>query len=113
MKYFNNKELRCACCKENKCTEMFLERLEALRIVFKHPMKVNCAYRCADHNEEVGGSTNSYHLKGEAADIHCPNGKYKSKLVMMALQQGLSVGVYKTFIHLDIREEQTLFWGKY
>lgn len=42
--------------------------LEPIRAKFG-PLKVNSAFRGASVNAKVGGSKNSQHLKGEAADI--------------------------------------------
>ncbi|MHA1447965.1 MAG: D-Ala-D-Ala carboxypeptidase family metallohydrolase [Candidatus Hodarchaeales archaeon] len=112
-KYFSKEELYCPCCKKNKCTELFLERLEALRVVFGMPMSVNSCYRCDDHNKNVGGALNSYHAKGMAIDIKVPDSQYRAELVHIALNQGLSVGIYSNFVHIDIRDLQTLFYGKY
>ena len=33
---------------------------------------VNSAVRCLEHNQRVGGSTDSQHLKGKAIDLRCP-----------------------------------------
>ncbi len=37
------------------------------------PIRINSGYRCPELNEAVGGVANSYHLRGEAADIHLPS----------------------------------------
>jgi len=113
MKYFTEKELACKCCGVDKTTPEFKEQLEILRKYFDEPMKVNCAYRCKKHNKEVGGEPNSYHTKGMAVDIHCPDSSYKAALAHQALEFGWTVGVYETFLHLDIRDERILFRGKY
>lgn len=112
-KYFSDKELRCSCCKKNRCTDYFLEKLESLRIEFGRPMTVNCAYRCEVKNKLVGGALNSYHLAGQAVDIHIPDSQYRAELVKVALMLGWSVGVYETFVHLDLRGLQTMFYGNY
>ena len=43
--------------------------LQPLRDACGHPLKVNSGYRCKKLNELVGGSCNSQHTKGQAADI--------------------------------------------
>lgn len=46
--------------------------LERVRACLKYPIKINSGYRCEALNIQVGGSVNSQHLKGEAADFTCP-----------------------------------------
>lgn len=115
MSHFTDIELKCRCCGELKLEHGFRDKLEQLRIVYGKPMVVNCAYRCVVHNKEVGGSKNSYHLKGMAIDVHCPDGRDRHKLVGLAIGLGWSVGVYKTFLHLDRRidegVEAVVFYG--
>lgn len=46
--------------------------LEQVRKVAEgHPIHINCAYRCQQVNEAVGGAKDSAHLGGFAADITC------------------------------------------
>lgn len=46
--------------------------LQNLRDYIKSPIVINSGYRCPSLNYLVGGSKNSQHLKGEAADIIAP-----------------------------------------
>ena len=43
--------------------------LQPLREACGHALKVNSGYRCKKLNDLVGGSKNSQHTKGQAADI--------------------------------------------
>ncbi len=119
MIYFNNKmlfskkELACRCCGKCNLTENFQEKITQLRVEYGQPMKINSCFRCEKHNKNIGGARNSYHKKGMAFDVKCGNSKDKAKLVKIALNIGFSVGVYNSFIHLDTREKQILFRGKY
>ena len=110
--YFTDKEICCPCCGA-KPTEKLRMRLLELRLKFGVSMKINSCKRCNRHNKKVGGAPSSYHLKGWACDIHCPDSSYKANLAKCALDLGWTVGVYKTFLHLDIREIQIMFRGKY
>lgn len=49
------------------------EVLEPLREWMNEPIIISSGYRSAKLNKEVGGATNSQHMKGEAADIHLPS----------------------------------------
>ena len=44
--------------------------LDPLRRLYGHPIKINSCYRSEQLNKQVGGVSNSWHLKGNAADIH-------------------------------------------
>ena len=46
--------------------------LEPIREHFKLPVQVNSGYRCFTVNEAAGGSKNSQHMNGAAADICIP-----------------------------------------
>lgn len=46
--------------------------LEPLRVHLGTPVVVVSGYRSAAWNQRVGGAPNSQHLRGEAADLHCP-----------------------------------------
>jgi zinc D-Ala-D-Ala carboxypeptidase len=46
--------------------------LQPVRDHFKRGVKVNSAYRHPDVNAKVGGSRNSDHTRGQAADIEIP-----------------------------------------
>lgn len=43
--------------------------LDPLRKLYGKPIKVTSGYRCPRLNAAVGGSQNSQHMRGEAADI--------------------------------------------
>ena len=86
-------------------------QLQYVRDNVAMPIKINSGYRCQAHNKSVGGSENSQHLLGKAADIVI-NGldpvldtyDYLDDLILTGeiLQGG--IGMYKTFTHYDIRK---------
>lgn len=92
-------------------TDDFLDKLNGTRHECGFPFHVNSGVRCTSYNEEIGGYKNSYHTQGRAADIKIDNGIDRAKIVSVALKHGLSVGVYRSFIHLDNRETQVVFYG--
>ena len=85
-------------------------QLQYIRDFINWPIKLTNAYRCADHNEKVGGVSDSQHLLGKAADIQVktlpPKDLYKVVDTLAeygrVLQGGL--GEYNTFVHYDIRK---------
>lgn len=106
--HFVRREFMCKCgCALCKPHPALFPALELLRHhIGDRPIIINSGHRCAAHNKEVGGSRNSQHLHGRAADIRCP-GRTSEELFIAALhvpQFRLSgIGVYKTFLHVDVR----------
>ena len=108
--YFSADELRCKGSGLLKLADGFGEKLLDLRISFGHPMKVNSACRSTEHNAKVRGAKNSFHICDTdrgccAIDIATPTPAYRTKLIKLALEQGWSVGIAKTFVHLDRRTD--------
>ena len=85
------------------------ESLQELREMLNSPIRINSAYRSLQHNSKIGGSTNSQHLFGKAADI-VVKGKTPSQVATMIkllilegkMKQG-GIGVYDNFTHYDVR----------
>lgn len=86
--------------------------LQRLRDKIGKAVVVNSGYRSESYNRNIGGSPNSQHLLGKAADIRV-NGLTPmqianeiEKLILQGemLQGGL--GVYDTFVHYDIRKKK-------
>jgi len=85
------------------------ESLQELREILNSPIRISSAYRSLEHNSKIGGSTNSQHLFGKAADI-VVKGKTPSQVATMIkllilegkMKQG-GIGVYDNFTHYDIR----------
>lgn len=87
-------------------------QLEIIRAHFNAPITINSAYRSPEHNESVGGSKNSQHLLGKAADIVVkgvsPDDVADAIDFLIAtgmLKEG-GLGRYNTFTHYDIRGER-------
>ena len=110
---FNLEEFECKCgCKMPEFVKKnvieLADNLQVLRDVVGRLDPTN-GYRCKDHNADVGGSVNSQHLKGKAADIKSSDIKPKD---MAAIVDDLmksesfklgGIGIYNTFTHVDIR----------
>ena len=112
-KYFTKDELKCKCgCGAFELAEGFIDKLIELRTVLDKPMIVNSCCRCDNNNIMSGGAKGSYHRvtnyisKGTCAiDIKRKNYEYDAKLISIALELGWSIGLAKTFIHLDRRSD--------
>ena len=120
-KNFSLKEFECKCGCEmpdfvKKNVIKLAENLQVIRDAVGR-LDLTNAYRCNSHNLDVGGSTNSQHLKGKAADI---KSKTISPKEMIQIIEGLiksekidqgGLGLYNTFTHYDIRGTRAR-WSK-
>lgn len=80
----------------------FLRMLNHARQIAGIPFKINSGFRSEEHNEKVGGSENSSHLRGYAADIHAISSTYRYEILSALLQAGFTrIGIANTFIHVD------------
>lgn len=103
MHYFRIEEFACKCCKENKINPELLKRLDIARGLAGIPFRINSGYRCVKHNSSVGGSKNSSHIRGLAADISCTTDSQRWIIVKALIDAGFTrIGIAKTFIHVDI-----------
>lgn len=111
-KHFNRSEFACKCgCGFDTIDAATLEILEAVREHFDSPVVVNSAARCASHNKAVGGSPNSQHLYGRAADIVVKGVAPKDVHRWIdANHPSASLGLYNSFVHVDTRTNGPARW---
>ena len=105
--HFSKSELACRCCGELNIVPALLDALERLRELAGEPIRIHAGYRCPEHNQQVGGVTNSAHTRGMAADIAIPDltlqEMYELALQVPAFLEG-GIGVYDDgFLHVDVR----------
>ena len=82
--------------------------LEKIRDRFGKPIHINSAYRTAKYNAKIGGVSNSYHVKGMAADI-VAQGVPPKRIAQYAETLGCGgIGWYegKKFVHIDTRKNR-------
>lgn len=108
-RYFKRSEFACKCwCGFDSVDVELLQVLEAVREHFNAPVTITSGNRCKRHNTNVGGSINSQHCNGIAADIKVEgivpeavvnylNSKYPDKY---------GIGLYSGWTHVDVREEK-------
>ena len=81
------------------------EVLDPLREAYGKPIRVNSGYRCPRLNTLVGGSPNSQHMRGEAADIQPVDGNEADLevLAQFLIANGKfdQLILYPTFIHVS------------
>jgi len=119
--HFKPEEFACPCCGKIKVSHRLLLLLETIRRVYANPIIITSGFRCKKHNDEIGGSKRSKHLKGMAVDIKTKDEKdfdYLASVVMSAWRlyfNDFRVGIYRqNFIHLDVDDRSnTRFWLDY
>ena len=83
--------------------------LQEIRNHFGKPVIINSAYRTAEYNKKAGGSSNSLHLYGKAADIKI-DGVSPYSIAKYCQSLGVKgIGLYDTFVHVDTREAK-YYW---
>lgn len=107
-KNFSNHEFTCPCCDRYIVSNHLITLLELIRAEFMQPVHINSGYRCKEHNDHVGGTKNSKHLLGIAADFHIigisPEDIYD--FINMTFPKCYGVGLYDEWVHVDVRPER-------
>ena len=108
--------LKCKCCGQHFYNIYLIAKLNYLldlvREKYHKELAINSVYRCPAHNAKVGGVFNSYHVRGMAADVTV-EGVDPNELAALAETVGFNgIGIYKTFVHVDIRETPARWTGK-
>ena len=86
------------------------EALQKVRDIINNKIIIRSGYRTPEWNKYIDGAKNSYHMKGKAVDSYADGvsiGSYIYYLVRYTNFNGF--GVYKNFVHSDMREKFTIF----
>ena len=113
--HFAWSEIDCHCnsskCGSTLVSSRLLNNLELLRAKVATPLRLNCVYRCPEHNKAVGGAWHSQHPLGTAADVAYPAGIPKVEFLAAAKKLDFQgIGIYSTFLHLDMRVTGAAGW---
>jgi len=86
----------------DKMNPQFMQLLDEARDIAGIPFRINSGFRTPKHNKKVGGSSNSSHLRGRAADIACTHSSQRFRIVAALIAAGFNrVGIASSFIHVD------------
>ena len=113
-KNFTVKEFACSDGTDTVFISLALVNLlQKIRDRFGKAVIINSAYRTEAHNKAIGGATYSQHKYGLAADIHI-NGVTPKEIAayvetLMPLSGG--IGIYKSFVHVDMRRVKSRWNG--
>lgn len=103
---FSSTEFDCN-CKRPECQWTLIDmnhinRLQEKRDKLGKSIHINCGYRCAAHNAEVGGASQSQHMDGTATDI-VVGGMTPDEVAKEMEDAFDGIGQYTTFTHVDSR----------
>lgn len=111
-KNFKRAEFACKCgCGFDTVDAVLLRVVQDVRKHFSARITITSGCRCESHNANVGGSPNSQHLHGRAADIQVEG--VDPPLVSQWLEKAhpdVSIGRYDTFTHIDTRTNGPARW---
>ena len=93
-------------------SQSLVDILENIRVHFGQPVHINSGYRTVSYNAGVSGSSKkSQHCSGLAADIrvdgHTPAEVYAYAETLLGDHGGL--GIYNSFVHVDVRADKSRF----
>lgn len=90
-----------------------VELLQKIRDHFNRSVTITSAYRTVAYNKKIGGSTNSQHLYGRAADIQVKDTppEFVAEYAETLLAGRGGIGLYKKkagrakgWVHVDVRK---------
>jgi len=122
-KHFSRSEMRCKCgCGALNMNQQFLSKLDLARDIAGIPFVINSGFRCPTHNAQEGGTPDSAHLYGKAADIKADNSRKRFLIIKGLLEAGFDrIGIEldatkdpdDMFIHVDSDEtkDPMVLWG--
>lgn len=84
--------------------------LEAVQALLGAPLEISSGYRCTALNEAVGGSGESQHVQGLAADFACPAFGSPLEVARAVQQSGIRfdqcILEYGRWVHMSFNEAQ-------
>ena len=113
-KNFTVKEFACSDGTDTVFISLALVNLlQKIRNHFGKAVIINSAYRTEAHNKSIGGATYSQHKYGLAADIHISGVTPKeiAAYVETLMPSSGGIGIYKSFVHVDVRQVKSRWNG--
>ena len=86
----------------------FLKKLDEARRIADIPFVINSGFRTVRRNKDVGGKSDSSHLKGLAVDINCTDSRSRYYMITALISAGFTrIGIGDSFIHVDDDKEKS------
>lgn len=113
--YFNSREFDSPDIpySGNYLNKDLLRVLYVVRLNTGVPMIITSGIRSVEHNNLVGGVSNSEHLYGDAVDIFCPTSKYRYDVLKELFRLRINrIGIKNNMIHIGVSEVHVkeVFW---
>ena len=115
--HFSREEFRCRCgCGYDTVDTELLQILEFIRQHYQKPVTITSGCRCKAHNESIGGSDNSQHIYGRAADFQVEDVRPLEvyELIDNIHPNKYGLGVYirgnSGWVHIDSRTDSPARW---
>lgn len=94
----------------------FMLRLNLARSIANIPFVINSGYRTPEHNKREGGTPDSSHIKGYAADIKVTDSRSRAIILDALFKAGfdrIGINFEKGFIHVDSdpNKPPNVVWG--
>ena len=95
-----------------------VENLQIIRDTIGKPIRIISGYRSPKYNRKIGGARKSQHMKAKAADMVIKGMKPVEvhRIVTGLIKEGKikkgGVGLYKYFVHYDVRGFNARWKGK-
>ena len=123
--HFHSDEFRCHDMRGTAVPARFMPNVKRLAAQLEiiraacggKPVIVRSGYRTRDYNKAIGGAKASQHLSGSAADIVVVSMTPKQvhavieKLIAAGVLHNGGLGLYKNFVHYDIRAKPARWRG--
>ena len=109
-KYFKIEDFNCQETGDNEMDIEFIKALDHLRAACGFPFVITSGFRSKKHSLERAKKAPGTHAQGIASDIRVSGGSQRAKIVKHASAMGMSVGVAKTFVHVDTRKTEQMCW---
>lgn len=115
-KNLSRKEFACKCCEFDTADQETIKVIQDVCDNFECSVIITSACRCPAHNRKVGGTKNSQHLLGRAADCVFmldgnPIDPTEIHYYLVSEHDGYGFGLYETFNHIDTRSGKPARWG--
>lgn len=109
-RYFKREEFVCKCgCNSCEMDLDFMVLIIRARAEASIPFVITSGYRCAEHNRNEGGVSNSAHTKGKAVDIAAPTPYHRFHIIKGLIVAGftrIGINEQRGFIHVDNDEDK-------
>ena len=98
--------------------QLLAENLQVLRDYVGEPVRIISGYRTKKYNTRIKGARRSQHMLAKAGDIKIESMKPREvyELIIKLIKEGKmmagGVGIYRTFVHYDVRGYNARWTGK-